>query len=86
MSHDQPIKLGPKLKRALNIFYVICALLFLVDLIYHRHTVWAFEEWWGFYAIYGFVSCVVLVLLAKQMRHFLMRDERYYQDMEDKND
>jgi len=37
-----------------------------------------FEALWGFYAIYGFVACVVLVLLAKEMRKILMRDEDYY--------
>ena len=86
MSVDQPIKLGPKLKRALKVFYVICALLFFVDFIYQRHVIWEFERWWGFYAIYGFISCVLLVLLATQMRRFLMRDERYYQDMEAKDE
>ena len=37
-----------------------------------------FEGLWGFYAIYGFVACVILVLLAKEMRKLLMRDEDYY--------
>lgn len=33
----------------------------------------------GFYAVYGFVGCVILVLLAKEMRKVVMRDERYYE-------
>jgi hypothetical protein len=32
----------------------------------------------GFYAFYGFVACVLLVLIAKQMRKVLMRKEDYY--------
>jgi len=39
-----------------------------------------FEQWPGFYCIYGLVACVVLVLIAKQLRKVLMRDERYYED------
>jgi hypothetical protein len=35
---------------------------------------------WGFYAIYGFVACVILVLVAKEMRKLVMRDEDYYDD------
>lgn len=34
----------------------------------------------GFYAVYGFVGCVILVLLAKEMRKVVMRGERYYGD------
>jgi len=33
---------------------------------------------WGFYALYGFVACVLLVLLAKEMRKLVMRNEDYY--------
>ena len=36
----------------------------------------------GFYAFYGFIGCVVLVLLATAMRKVLMRDEDYYDDVE----
>lgn len=30
------------------------------------------------YAIYGFVACVVLVLLGRVLRRIVMRDEYYY--------
>ncbi len=66
-------------RRMLWWLVVVCGLLFAADFIYHRHIVHPWEELWGFYAIYGFVSCVVLVLVAKQMRKLLMRDEEYYE-------
>ena len=31
-----------------------------------------------FYCLYGFAACVILVLLATQLRKVLMRDETYY--------
>lgn len=62
--------------------FVVCAGLFLADAFYHKHPHFEAEEWFGFYAIYGFVMCVGLVLAAKLMRVFLMRDEEYY----DKNE
>ena len=34
----------------------------------------------GFHAAYGFISCVLLVLAATQMRRFVKRDEDYYDD------
>lgn len=69
-----------KVRRLLRVFYAICALLLLVDLAYHRHVSHLWESLWGFYAGFGFVACVVLVLIAKQMRKLLMRDEDYYGD------
>ena len=33
-----------------------------------------------FHAAYGFISCVLLVLAATQMRRFVKREEDYYDD------
>jgi len=65
-------------RRVLKALVVVCILAAGADFIYHRHVVHPFESVWGFYAIYGFVACVILVLLAKEMRKLLMRDEDYY--------
>ncbi|MCC2616274.1 hypothetical protein LJ739_08480 [Aestuariibacter halophilus] len=62
----------------LRIFYALCILLFVTDFVVHRHIYTSWEEIPAFYALYGFVACVVLVLIAKQMRHVLMRSETYY--------
>ncbi len=67
----------------LRIFYTLCALLFLMDFVVHRHIYIWYESIPAFYALYGFVACVVLVLIAKQMRKWLMRDEDYYQQKPD---
>lgn len=64
--------------------FVVCALLLLADFVYHKHVHFAFENWFGFFAIYGFVMCVALVLAAKVMRIVLIRREDYY-DSDDKS-
>jgi hypothetical protein len=64
----------------LRIFYSICVLLVLADFVVHRHIITAAEKIPAFYALYGFVACVVLVLISTQMRKVLMRDENYYAD------
>ncbi len=56
----------------------VCAASVGADLFYHKHGHYGFQEWIGFDAVYGFVSCVLLVLAAKQLRKVLMRDEDYY--------
>jgi hypothetical protein len=67
-------------KRLLWVFYAICLFLLIFDAIYHRHAATAWEGFFGFYAFYGFGACVLLVLIAKEMRKVLMRGEDYYDD------
>ena len=64
-----------------KIFYALiafCVLLLGADFLYHKHVKMVWESWFGFYAVYGFVACVALVLIAKQLRKILMRKEDYY--------
>jgi hypothetical protein len=65
-------------RRLLRLLYLACALLLATDLVMHRHVERAWELLWGFYAFFGFLACVVLVLLAKQLRKLLKRPEDYY--------
>ncbi len=67
-------------ERLLKGFYAICILLALGDFVAHRHIGFDWERIPAFYALYGFVACVLLVLIAKQMRKILMRGEDYYGD------
>lgn len=62
------------------LLYAVCAALLLLDFVYHRHVLHSWEGLWGFYAVFGFAAYVALVLGAKEMRKFLMRDEDYYDD------
>lgn len=63
----------------LRIFYSLCVLLVIVDFIVHRHIITDAEKIPAFYALYGFVACVVLVVIASKMRTYLMRDSDYYE-------
>jgi hypothetical protein len=64
-----------KVARAL---YAVCALVALLDFVIHRHVEFSAEGFPAFYAIYGFVGSVFLVLSAKQLRKLLKRPEDYY--------
>lgn len=66
------------IKRLMRVFYLCCVLLVILDFIIHRHTMHEWDNLWAFYPIYGFVGCVVLVIVATKMRTFLMRPEDYY--------
>lgn len=67
------------IRRAL---YTICALLLIADFVVHRHIYVYFERLPAFYPLYGFVSCVGLVLIAQILRSAVKRDENYYGEAE----
>lgn len=66
--------------RVLKVFYGICIILVIADFVLHRHIGFDWEKIPAFYSIYGFVACVLLVIVAKQMRKVLMRKEDYYDE------
>lgn len=67
-------------KRVLIIFFSSLLVLLAVDFFIHKHTYFPWEEWPEFYAFFGFVACVVLVLTAKYiLRPLVKRDENYYE-------
>lgn len=68
------------IRKMLKVFYVICGLLVVADFVVHRHVYHDWENIPAFYAIYGFVGCTILVLIAKEMRKVLMRGEDYYDE------
>jgi len=68
------------IKRVLRLLYGCCILLFVLDFVINRHIYHDWENLWGFYPIYGFVGCVILVVVATWMRTFLMRSEDYYDE------
>lgn len=59
---------------------IVCALLFVIDLFYHRHGYFKFEVTSAFYAITGFVAFTLIVLAAGQLRRLIKRPENYYGD------
>ncbi len=72
---DQP----QNVTRLIRGFSISCVILLLLDFILHRHSVHPLESIPGFYPLYGFVGCVLLVIVAKGLRLLLMRSENYYQ-------
>ncbi len=64
----------------LAILYAICFLLVIADFVIHRHTTMEWGKIPAFYALYGFIACVLLVVVAKLMRKIVMRKENYYDE------
>ena len=75
-------------RRVILGLYTACAVVFVMDIVSWfqaraavpelRHPASSMDGLPGFYAFYGFVACVLLVLAAREMRKILMRREEYY--------
>ncbi|MDX1405382.1 MAG: hypothetical protein R3192_12625 [Woeseiaceae bacterium] len=62
-----------------RVLYVACALLVIADFVVHRHIYTPAERIPVFYALYGFVALVGVVMAAKGLRLLVKRDEDYYE-------
>ena len=71
---------NPKnVKILLRCFYCSLLVLLIIEFLLHKHPHFAWEGWPEFYAVYGFVACVVLVVVAKYiLRPLVKRREDYY--------
>jgi drug/metabolite transporter (DMT)-like permease len=58
--------------------YLVCIVLILLDFIVHRHISIEWESFPGFYALFGFIACVAIVLISILLRKTLRRREDYY--------
>jgi membrane protein YdbS with pleckstrin-like domain len=67
------------INRLLRIFFAVLVVLLAIEFFVHKHAYFPWEEWPEFYAIFGFVACVILVLVAKYvLRPLVKRKEDYY--------
>jgi len=62
--------------------YLALVLVFVSDFLVHReHAMYIWDKIPGWGAVYGFVSCVVIILVSKFLGHHgIMQDEDYYND------
>lgn len=63
------------------VFGVILALTVIAQIFIHLHEYFTLDGFFGFYAIFGFVSCLAMVVFAKLLGVFLKRPDTYYDDL-----
>lgn len=61
-------------------FGIVLAITVLAQLFVHLHAWFTVDGWFGFNALYGFLSCAGMVLFAKLLGYLLKRPEEYYDD------
>ena len=68
------------------VFAGILGLSVIAGLFVHQHDHFGIAGSFGFFAWYGFFTCVAMVVLAKLLGLFLKRPEDYYQRPGDDDD
>ncbi len=71
-------------KYLFSIFYVCVAASVLAGVLVHvfisSHAAFVWQKIPGFSAIYGFVGCILIIVLSKALgHHWLQREEGYYE-------
>ena len=70
---------NPKnVQKFLYVFYASLVVLLIIDLLIPKHSHFPWEDAPEFFAVYGFVSCVSLIFIAKLLRKIVRRNEDYY--------
>jgi uncharacterized membrane protein len=59
---------------------VVLTLMVLAQTVIYVKGYFGFDAWFGFCAIYGFFSCLVMVLVAKLLGLILKRPQNYYDE------
>jgi len=79
MKNELTVFDDPKnVKRLLLAFYICLLVLLIIDPFVQKHGDFEWEDMPGFFAAYGFISCVLLIVVARILRMWLKRDEDYY--------
>ena len=66
-----------------QVFAVILALSVGVQLLFPVKGYFGLDGWLGFGAVFGFLSCLAMVLFAKLLGKFLKRPENHYRGRDD---
>ncbi len=67
------------IKTLKRIFYASLAIVVLADFFIDREIEFFWDAIPGFNALYGFVSCVLIIIVSKTIGHkWLMKKEDYY--------
>jgi len=61
-------------------FIAILILTVVAGLFVHQHESFGIEDSFGFFAWYGFITCVGMVVFVKLLGVLLKRPENYYDD------
>lgn len=66
------------IKMLWRVFAIVLALTVIAQLVVGIKGYFSVDGWFAFGAVFGFLSCLAMVLVAKGLGFILKRDEDYY--------
>jgi hypothetical protein len=66
-----------------RVFLAVLALTVLAELAVTLHPHFGVDSLFGFHALYGFLACLAMIVVAKALGVLLRRPDRYYEDREE---
>ena len=65
-----------------RIAYAVLIFIIVIDFFIPRHEIHFFgDEIPGFWSLFGFVACILIILISKWIGHLgIMQDENYYNE------
>ena len=66
-----------------GILWVVLALTVAAHLVINVKGYFVIDAWYGFGAVFGFLACVLMVIVAKALGVLLKRDQDYYKEGDD---
>ena len=72
------------IKKLRRLFLVMLALTVIAGFFINLHPHFGIESWFAFNAAYGFITCLLMIVGAREIGALLKRHDRYYaQDDQD---
>lgn len=86
MKLEEYIENADRMKTIKRIFYIILLLIVLFDIGVHLNLIsgnipehFFGDKVWGFWAVFGLIGCILLIIICKGIGHaVLMKEEDYY--------
>ena len=71
----------PKTKKMLWLMlWAVCIISVISEFFIHKVSHFQQTDFFGFYAVLGFIACSICILVAKGLSFFLKKREDYYDD------
>ena len=65
-----------------RIFWAVLALTVVAHAVIDVKGYFGIDGWYGFGAVFGFLACVLMVVVAKGLGLLLKRDQDYYREQD----
>ena len=62
------------------LLFAVCAFTLVPEFFIRRPPHFAYDNYFGFFAVLGFVACALLIIAAKGIGLFLKKKEDYYDE------